>query len=68
VRDINEDTVESIGGGAEAGFSFTKIPTLCPTGWFVETEEAPDYLDERPSATQGVGVVEDVARNRHADV
>ena len=27
-----------------AGFSFVEILTMCPTGWFVETEEAPAYL------------------------
>ena len=30
--------------GAGAGFSFVEILTMCPTGWFVETEEAPEYL------------------------
>ncbi|MDQ1361144.1 MAG: 2-oxoglutarate/2-oxoacid ferredoxin oxidoreductase subunit beta, partial [Acidimicrobiaceae bacterium] len=26
------------------GFSFVEILTMCPTGWFIETAEAPDYL------------------------
>ena len=28
------------------GFSFVEILTMCPTGWFIETEEAPAYLHE----------------------
>jgi 2-oxoglutarate ferredoxin oxidoreductase subunit beta len=27
-----------------AGFSFVEVLTMCPTGWFVPTEEGPDYL------------------------
>jgi 2-oxoglutarate ferredoxin oxidoreductase subunit beta len=27
------------------GFSFVEILTMCPTGWFVPTEQGPDYLD-----------------------
>ena len=27
------------------GFTFVEILTMCPTGWFIETNEAPDYLD-----------------------
>ena len=26
------------------GFSFVEILTMCPTGWFIETQEAPGYL------------------------
>ena len=29
-----------------AGFSFVEILTMCPTGWFIETQEAPDYLTD----------------------
>ena len=28
------------------GFSFVEVLTMCPTGWFVPTQEAPGYLDE----------------------
>jgi 2-oxoglutarate ferredoxin oxidoreductase subunit beta len=28
------------------GFSFVEILTMCPTGWFIPTNEGPDYLDE----------------------
>ena len=29
---------------AGLGFSFVEILTMCPTGWFIETPDAPDYL------------------------
>ena len=29
------------------GFSFVEILTMCPTGWFIETQEAPDYLTDK---------------------
>jgi 2-oxoglutarate ferredoxin oxidoreductase subunit beta len=44
------------------GFSFVEILTMCPTGWFVETQEAPDYLAEHLGSVHGVGVLKD----RHA--
>ena len=31
---------------AGEGFSFVEILTMCPTGWFIETKQGPDYLDE----------------------
>ncbi len=31
---------------AGGGFSFVEILTMCPTGWFIETKQGPDYLDE----------------------
>jgi 2-oxoglutarate ferredoxin oxidoreductase subunit beta len=31
---------------AGEGFSFVEILTMCPTGWFIETPQGPDYLDE----------------------
>jgi len=31
---------------AAGGFSFVEILTMCPTGWFIETRQGPDYLDE----------------------
>ena len=46
---------------AGAGFTFVEILTMCPTGWFIETGEAPDYLDEHLAAVHSVGVVKDTA-------
>ncbi len=39
------------------GFSFVEILTMCPTGWFVETEEAPDYLEANLGAVHAPGVL-----------
>ncbi len=47
---------------AGAGFSFVEILTMCPTGWFVETDEAPDYLDETLAAVHDAGCAEGRAR------
>jgi 2-oxoglutarate ferredoxin oxidoreductase subunit beta len=44
----------------EAGFSFVEILTMCPTGWFIETEEAPRYLDDTLAAVHAPGVLKDV--------
>jgi 2-oxoglutarate ferredoxin oxidoreductase subunit beta len=41
------------------GFSFVEILTMCPTGWFVETQESPDYLAEHLGAVHTVGVLKD---------
>lgn len=43
------------------GFSLVEILTMCPTGWFIETAEAPDYLAEHLGAVHAVGVVKDTA-------
>ena len=45
---------------AGAGFSFVEILTMCPTGWFVETPEAPRYLEENLGAVHTGGVLKDV--------
>ncbi len=45
---------------AGAGFSFVEILTMCPTGWFVETQEAPGYLAENLAAVHTGGVLKDV--------
>jgi 2-oxoglutarate ferredoxin oxidoreductase subunit beta len=42
-----------------AGFSFVEILTMCPTGWFVETQEAPAYLTDHLAAVHSVGVLKD---------
>ena len=44
---------------AGAGFSFVEILTMCPTGWFVETEEAPAYLEDHLAAVHAPGVLKD---------
>jgi 2-oxoglutarate ferredoxin oxidoreductase subunit beta len=42
------------------GFSFVEILTMCPTGWFVETQEAPDYLGDNLAGVHAPGVLKDV--------
>ena len=32
---------------------------MCPTGWFIETQEAPDYLADNLAAVHTVGVLKD---------
>jgi 2-oxoglutarate ferredoxin oxidoreductase subunit beta len=44
---------------ARGGFSFVEILTMCPTGWFVETQEAPGYLDANLAAVHSIGVLKD---------
>jgi len=39
------------------GLSFVEILTMCPTGWFVPTDEAPAYLADTIAATHQVGVL-----------
>jgi 2-oxoglutarate ferredoxin oxidoreductase subunit beta len=46
---------------AGLGFSFVEILTMCPTGWFVETEAAPDYLNATLAPVHAPGVLKDVA-------
>jgi 2-oxoglutarate ferredoxin oxidoreductase subunit beta len=41
------------------GFSFVEILTMCPTGWFIETEEAPSYLSDNLAPVHSVGVLKD---------
>jgi 2-oxoglutarate ferredoxin oxidoreductase subunit beta len=36
-----------------------EILTMCPTGWFIETQEAPDYLTDNLAAVHAIGVVKD---------
>ena len=43
-----------------ARFSFVEILTMCPTGWFVETTEAPGYLADNLGAVHRPGVLKDV--------
>ncbi|WP_051942422.1 thiamine pyrophosphate-dependent enzyme [Streptacidiphilus rugosus] len=44
------------------GFALVEILTMCPTGWFVDTTEAPDYLVQRRGPDQILGVVKDTTR------
>lgn len=44
---------------AGVGFSFVEILTMCPTGWFIETEEAPAYLEGNLAAVHVGGVLKD---------
>jgi 2-oxoglutarate ferredoxin oxidoreductase subunit beta len=41
------------------GFSFVEILTMCPTGWFIETQEAPEYLEANLGAVHVQGVLKD---------
>jgi 2-oxoglutarate ferredoxin oxidoreductase subunit beta len=45
---------------AGAGFSFVEVLTMCPTGWFVETTEAPTYLADNLGTVHVAGVLKDV--------
>jgi 2-oxoglutarate ferredoxin oxidoreductase subunit beta len=47
---------------AGRGFSFVEILTMCPTGWFVETADAPEYLGDHLAAVHKAGVLKDVTR------
>ena len=40
---------------AGAGFSLVEILTMCPTGWFVDTLEGPDYLQETLAPVHNIG-------------
>lgn len=42
------------------GFSFIEILTMCPTGWFIPTEEAPDYLQQVLASVYVPGIIKDV--------
>jgi 2-oxoglutarate ferredoxin oxidoreductase subunit beta len=44
---------------AGQGFSFVEILTMCPTGWFIETQEAPDYLADNLAEVHATGVLKD---------
>jgi 2-oxoglutarate ferredoxin oxidoreductase subunit beta len=41
------------------GFSFVEILTMCPTGWFIETQEAPSYLADNLAEVHTIGVLKD---------
>lgn len=41
------------------GFSFVEILTMCPTGWFIETQEAPSYLADHLAPVHRTGVLKE---------
>lgn len=41
------------------GFSMVEILTMCPTGWFIKTGEAPDYLADQMASYHKIGVIKD---------
>ena len=43
------------------GFSYVEILTMCPTGWFIQTGEAPDYLDDKLAGFHKLGVIKELA-------
>ena len=42
------------------GFSFVEILTMCPTGWFIQTGEAPDYLSDKLASYHRLGIIKDL--------
>ena len=48
------------------GFTFVEVLTMCPTGWFIETQESPGYLQEQLGSVHTVGVLKDVALRENA--
>jgi 2-oxoglutarate ferredoxin oxidoreductase subunit beta len=44
---------------AGAGSTFVEVLTMCPTGWFVETREAPDYLHDTMIGPHALGELKD---------
>ena len=44
---------------SDGGFSFVEILTMCPTGWFIDTSDAPDYLSDNLASVHQVGVLKD---------
>ena len=48
------------------GFSMVEILTMCPTGWFIKTGDAPDYLADQMASYHKIGVVKDVSKEQAA--
>ncbi len=46
------------------GFSMVEILTMCPTGWFIKTGEAPDYLEDKMASYHQLGIIKDVSKER----
>ena len=51
---------------AGAGFSFVEILTMCPTGWFIETQDAPRYLADHLGTVHTGGILKDVLAGAEA--
>jgi 2-oxoglutarate ferredoxin oxidoreductase subunit beta len=45
---------------ARRGFTFVEILTMCPTGWFIETADAPAYLSDNLAQVHTLGVLKDI--------
>jgi 2-oxoglutarate ferredoxin oxidoreductase subunit beta len=45
---------------ARQGFTFVEVLTMCPTGWFIDTADAPDYLSDNLAQVHTLGVLKDV--------
>jgi len=45
---------------AGAGFTFVEVLTMCPTGWFIETGDAPEYLEKVLAPVHKLGVIKDI--------
>lgn len=40
---------------SKAGFTFVEILTMCPTGWFIPTQNGPEYLKDAMIEKYGIG-------------
>ena len=49
----------------KAGFTFVEILTMCPTGWFIDTTEAPGYLSDHLAEVHKIGVLKDPDPSGH---
>lgn len=45
---------------AGRGFTMVEVLTMCPTGWFIDTSEAPAYLSDNLGQVHRLGVLKDV--------
>lgn len=45
---------------AKRGFTLVEVLTMCPTGWFIDTPEAPHYLSENLARVHTIGVLKDI--------
>jgi 2-oxoglutarate ferredoxin oxidoreductase subunit beta len=52
---------------AGLGFSLVEILTQCPTGWFIATGEAPDYLTDKIASYHKIGVIKHAPREAEAE-
>ncbi len=52
---------------AGAGFSFVEVLTMCPTGWFIPTQEGPDYMTETLGEVHIMGELKVDGRVRTTD-